>query len=435
MNLNHIVQTVFITVIRMLARLVRVFGQMILLWMFIVLVRRSTLPTEHPDFVMLIALRGQQFNFIEWEASTLAWKAQQATLGLDRSFTSHEGARQVQAYFVQLGAVMQLEAQLESATIQANRSTSELVALQTERDRLRSGLADSQMLVESILEDQVRQVLLDEGFNVGGLLFPPISMHLTQPTQLLVFSPRDRIQMGQTWTLKGITLEERERLERIAMEELNQAAIVVGIGGMAVYPAMVIEHPSLEAIVDTFAHEWLHHYLMFYPLGYETELLGEAEARNINETTATIFGQRIAQRVLDRYYSAWIHAPTLTRNRQVQPFDYYAEMNETRIQVDALLQQGKITESESYMEARRQWFVQNGYNLRKLNQAWFAFYGGYQVAGVGIGGTDPIGAWIQQLLDASPNLKTWVMTLRTITTRAELFTALEQAQAPVLLQR
>lgn len=434
MNLNHLVRAVFIILIKMLARLARVCGQAFLLWVFIVLVRRSTLPTEHPDFVMLVALRGQQFNFIEWEVSSLAWKAQQAVRGLHRPLSSSERVQQVQAYFEQLGAVMQLEAQLESATVQANRSTSELVALQDERDRLRSVLADRQMLVESILEDQVRQVLLDEGFDVGGVLFPPMSMHLTQPTQLLVVSPREQIQMEQTWTLKGIALEERERIEQIALEESNQAAIVVGIGGMAVYPAMVIEHPNLEVIVDTFAHEWLHHYLMFYPLGYETELFGDSEARNINETTATIFGQYIAQRVLDRYYSAWIYAPTLTYSKQAQPFDYYAEINETRVRVDTLLQQGKITEAESYMEARRQWFVQNGYNLRKLNQAWFAFYGGYQVAGVGVGGTDPTGAWIQQLLDASPNVKTWVVTLRTITTRAELFTALEQAQAPILLQ-
>ncbi len=427
-------QTIFVLAIKMLARLVKVMLQVSLLCLFVVLVRRSTLPTEHPDFVMLVALRGQQFNFIEWEATTLAWKAQQAVRGLHRSVSAQEGAQHVQTYLAQLGTVMQLEAQLESATAQATFSPSQIVAWQTERDRLRSVLARDQMLIESILENQVRQVLVAEGFHVGGWLFPPISMHFTQPTQLLVFSSREQIQMGQTWTLKGGTLEERERLEQLALEELDQSAIVVGIGGMAVYPAMVIEHPDVETVVDTFAHEWLHHYLMFYPLGYETELFANPEARNINETTATLFGQQIAKRVLDRYYSAWIQSSTLTNAERAQTFDYYAEMNETRVEVDRLLSQGQVAPAESYMEQRRLWFVQNGYNIRKLNQAWFAFYGGYQVQGVGIGGTDPTGAWIQSLLEISPNLKAWVMTLRSVTTRAELFATLERLQPPILLR-
>jgi hypothetical protein len=51
-------------------------------------------------------------------------------------------------------------------------------------------------------------------------------------------------------------------------------------------------------------------------------------------------------------------------------------MAATRIEVDRLLAGGKIQEAEQYMEARRQIFVAHGYQIRKLNQAYFAFYGG-----------------------------------------------------------
>ncbi len=44
---------------------------------------------------------------------------------------------------------------------------------------------------------------------------------------------------------------------------------------------------------------------------------------------------------------------------------------------DELLAAGKIEEAEAYMEARRQVFWDNGYAIRKLNQAYFAFYGAY----------------------------------------------------------
>ena len=47
------------------------------------------------------------------------------------------------------------------------------------------------------------------------------------------------------------------------------------------------------------------------------------------------------------------------------------------MQVDSLLEQGLIKEAEAYMEERRRIFVDNGYHLRKLNQAYFAFHGSY----------------------------------------------------------
>ena len=52
-------------------------------------------------------------------------------------------------------------------------------------------------------------------------------------------------------------------------------------------------------------------------------------------------------------------------------------MHLTRLKVEALLEEGKILEAESYMEKRRLVFVSKGYKIRKLNQAYFAFHGTY----------------------------------------------------------
>jgi hypothetical protein len=44
------------------------------------------------------------------------------------------------------------------------------------------------------------------------------------------------------------------------------------------------------------------------------------------------------------------------------------------------------------MELRRQFFWDNGYLIRKLNQAYFSFYGAYNdQPGGGASGEDPIG--------------------------------------------
>ena len=73
-------------------------------------------------------------------------------------------------------------------------------------------------------------------------------------------------------------------------------------------------------------------------------------------------------------------------------------MNETRVNADRLLTAGKIDEAEQYMEMRRRLFVANHYAIRKLNQAYFAFYGGYQSPGdTGAGGSDPIGPAIAEI--------------------------------------
>jgi hypothetical protein len=95
-------------------------------------------------------------------------------------------------------------------------------------------------------------------------------------------------------------------------------------------------------------------------------------------------------------------------------------MNETRVTVDSLLAQGKIEEAERYMEQRRRLFVAHGYRIRKLNQAYFAFYGGYQSPGTGAGGADPIGPAITEIRQHSPSLRAWLETMRAITSRDQL---------------
>ena len=76
-------------------------------------------------------------------------------------------------------------------------------------------------------------------------------------------------------------------------------------------------------------------------------------------------------------------------------------MHATRVHVDELLADGKVAEAETYMEARRQVFVDNGYFLRRLNQAYFAFYGAYADQPQGAAGEDPIGAAVRQLWDTA----------------------------------
>ena len=107
---------------------------------------------------------------------------------------------------------------------------------------------------------------------------------------------------------------------------------------------------------------------------------------------------------------------------QQSVFDYSAAMAETRNEVDRLLAAGKIVQAEDYMEQRRRVFLDNGYNIRKLNQAFFAFYGGYAAEPGGAAGEDPIGPMLREIRVASPSLREFLLQVGRITSFDELRT-------------
>ena len=81
---------------------------------------------------------------------------------------------------------------------------------------------------------------------------------------------------------------------------------------------------------------------------------------------------------------------------QAEVFDFRAEMHKTRVNAERLLSEGKIDEAETYMELRRRFLWDNGYHIRKLNQAYFAFYGAYADQPGGAAGEDPVGAAVRR---------------------------------------
>jgi hypothetical protein len=105
-------------------------------------------------------------------------------------------------------------------------------------------------------------------------------------------------------------------------------------------------------------------------------------------------------------------------------FDFRKEMHLTRITVDQLLSEGKVEQAEAYMEARRKIFWDHGYRgLRKLNQAYFAFYGAYADEPLGPAGEDPIGAAVRKLRAQSPTLAAFLQKIAWMTTFEDLLRA------------
>ncbi|MBZ0281497.1 MAG: hypothetical protein K8L97_12215 [Anaerolineae bacterium] len=377
-----------------------------------------------------------QFDYVTWELNALGVKIDQTLYGLHPFLTEESRIAIVRQYMDDLRAAQSLDAQINTLFADPTITDPEAASadLRTQRDALRADLRERQPLVEGILEGQVATVLVDEGFSLAGQILPPVSAHFTQVPNLLVVSPRDQIRFDISINLDPMTVDQITAMEDAIDREQDVSSLIVPLGGIALYPAMVLETASIPQALDTIAHEWLHHYLFFFPLGLQY-FNGESfvgEARIINETTASLFGREMSRLVLAKYYPDLLPSPppsdSATSPSPSPPpsppaFDFGAELDRTRRRVDELLTAGKIEEAEAYMEEQREVFLQNGYLIRKLNQAFFAFYGGYQSGAPGAGGQDPIGPAVQTVRDNSPSLHDWVITMRGITTRDGLLAA------------
>jgi hypothetical protein len=92
--------------------------------------------------------------------------------------------------------------------------------------------------------------------------------------------------------------------------------------------------------------------------------------------------------------------------------------------VDEYLAEGKITQAETYMVQRRQFFWDNGYAIRKLNQAYFAFYGAYADVPGGAAGEDPVGPAVRALRLRSSSLTSFLETIAQMSSFRQLQDAL-----------
>ena len=398
---------------------------------FLLLVaERSTLLPADPEERIRVYTRDQEFDYVEWMLAALNLKVQQAGLAPARYLDEAEQKKLVYDYLDLVASTDRLSYQIakiyaDPRVQDAKRASADL------RKQRNQGLARQQQwgpLAEQVIQGQVAQMLAGSGLTLLGQPIPAVLYHVTPLPYALIVSPRDHIEQEENISLvPGLTLEERVKIEDQVAKNLDKSALVVGIGGVGVYPTMVMSTADLNWLTDTVAHEWTHNYLILRPLGLSYE--DSPELRTINETTASIVGGEVGRMVMARYYPERLppeEKPAEPNKPQPTPdpnaFSFNKEMRTTRLKVDDLLKQGQLDEAEAYMEQRRAFFWDNGYLIRKLNQAYFAFYGAYndQPGGAGSAGRDPVGPAVQALRQQSSSLADFLNRISWISSFGEL---------------
>ena len=382
------------------------------LFIFVVIIGPEW-PAFQDERYKLERILGQRyFDFVVWETRALAAKAEAALTSGQEYLNDDVRKELVLEYLTLIGDIRDLESEVNAIFADPEVSDPTVVArdLQRQIDEKRAEARRLQPVAEQILQSQVAAVLIDEGFDIFGTVLPPVSAQLTPLPYILVVSPREEIQQIHNVPLQhGLRVPAHEEIETAILAEVDRSALVVPIGGLGIWPAMIRESANINYLANTFAHEWGHHWLTFHPLGIS--YAASPELRTINETVASIFGDEIGAKVIERFYPEFVPPPgdelvmeqSETEAGSPPPFNFNKEMAETRIRVDELLAEGEVELAEAYMEERRQLFWDNGYRIRKLNQAYFAFYGAYADT-PGEQGADPIGPALLAIREDSGSL-------------------------------
>jgi len=351
------------------------------------------------------------------------------------SLSKEERRLQIAEYFELGEEISRLRRELQGAAARADGLASAEVS--TLEERLDDVSARSNRLrqdVEETVESVISAVVVSEGLGTWGeIIFPPVDIRLAEPPKLLVTSPRDRIERTHDVLLKPkISIGERESLEQRVEDAGGLSVVVVDIGGVATFPASLPNDQPLQWTLQTSAHEWLHHYLFFRPLGQNISRSDDMQV--LNETVANIAGREIGNRAfqalggeVDQGLEMGLQGVEATpdaerpKDRDDGAFNFNREMRETRLRVDELLDEGLIVEAEAYMEERRKLFVANGFNIRKLNQAYFAFYGTYADSPASV---NPIGGQLQRLRSRVPDVGSFVRAVSRFSSYQEFLESL-----------
>jgi hypothetical protein len=355
------------------------------------------------------------FNFVSWTLDALFRKAVGASLKADKFLNTGQQSDVMRQYVKLVSEKARLEVELTQLVSEPGKHNDiQITETKQMLDLAGAYLTQYSYLAESTLQTQTEQTLVSMGFGLAGQILPPVLYHISELPLNMIVSPREVIKAEYEISLKaGLDTLQKEALENSVFETLNRSALIEPIGGMGAYPTMVMRTSDLAWLADTVAHEWGHNWLTFHPLGIR--YFDNPQMKTINETATSIIGKEVSLELLKHSYLELV--PELVE----EVFSFRREMRETRVKVDELLLAGEIDEAEAYMEARRAFFWENGYRIRKINQAYFAFYGSYNdVPGGGAAGNDPVGPAVQTLRAKSKTLYEFVKRIQTVKSFEEL---------------
>ncbi len=263
-------------------------------------------------------------------------------------------------------------------------------------------------------------------FGSQAVVWPPVDIELERAPRVLAVSPRSEVRLAASVLLSPqLARDGYAGIEAAIEADGEWSAWIGGVGGVATYPALMIPRADWGAALRLAGHEWMHHYLIFYPLG--RAYFASDEMRTINETAADIAGDEIGALAAESEVvagdAAEVEGDAVGDAVGGAADPVAATLRALRLEVDALLADGRVGEAEARMEAGRAELAALGARYRRINQAFFAFRGGYADRADAV---SPYGPLLQGLRERSGSLAAFVGAIRGIGSAADAEAALRE---------
>jgi len=235
-----------------------------------------------------------------------------------------------------------------------------------ELNQNKSHQPDESNEIEKIIENEIKKnnILIFNKF-----LFPKLRFKLDNTPNILIISPTNEIKLTYSILLKqNLTIKEKEIIENKIEKKFNVSAIVLKIGGIAFYPSLIPKDMEHTKIINNTIHEWLHQYFSLYDLGQN--IYKDNKMLALNETLVSYISEELANNIMINETQS-----TKIKTKEINSFN--SEIRFTRSITDNLLSKNKIDIAEKFMLSQKNKLNDQGYQIRKINQAYFAFYNSY----------------------------------------------------------
>ncbi|HEX8990609.1 MAG TPA: hypothetical protein VF784_02930, partial [Anaerolineales bacterium] len=258
-------------------------------------------PADEVDRVRAYT-RNIEFDYVSWIISAASLKIQQGSVGMPGYLSRESSVTAVSDYLHLIRQINDAESALnkiyaDPAITDKQGASAHIRAQLDGLDQQEAALAP---IAEGVLQGQVSQVAAHLGLTMLGQPIPSVLYHMTPVPDALIVSPRDAIQETANISITpGLAADQQTALEDRVDQGLNVSSLVVPIGGVGVYPTMIMRTTDLNWLTSTIGHEWTHNFLEFRPLGLLYDKT--PQLRTMNETTADIVGGEVGAEVLQVY--------------------------------------------------------------------------------------------------------------------------------------
>ncbi|MFN2302877.1 MAG: hypothetical protein ACK2TV_04015, partial [Anaerolineales bacterium] len=201
-----------------------------------------------------------EFDYASWTTDALLGKFSAWALSLEKFMPLEAKSQVVLDYLQQVQEISAINNEIFAIYSDPTVQDPDLATALT-RERLQSQI-DSRdnltPLVEAILQNQLMDVLQDSDIDIADQVLPPSLYHFSETPLSLVISPRTTInQVLDVPLLPDLNTTEIDGIEQQVYRELDYSALIVPIGGIGLYPTMVMQTSNIVWLTEVISHEWI----------------------------------------------------------------------------------------------------------------------------------------------------------------------------------